>query len=523
MANEVMIDRLAIEVSASVEPAAKSIGDLASAVKKYNSAIAGSKGFGDLVTLANASKTAADNMQDAPNKLRELADALKEIANSAKGMKIPAEFSKSLSALGESTKAISANIGQRMKGLASGLAALRDVGDVRISNTIGNGINDINGALANLNVNNLSRIERFTEAVRRLEALRDIRISRTIGEGISAINIAAGSIDEGRLDLLRRFGEALSGLANVNEIRFNRRLADDIVNLGVAAQTVQDVDWSVFERMAEGLRHLEGLGQIRIPRIRPTQARVEQRQQEGTPTGNATETENRDGIAWINDAAERTALNIQRLRGTFQTTEDVRAFVRANSDVDILAMRLAAARDRLQDLLNAENGELNLQAIANATEQVQQLERELANAQNGIGRLMGQFASGFAGGAGISGILQQMQQIFSSPAHAIGFGLGFAIQFAVRQAMNFANVLKNIGIKAFTASVNALKTALSAMGSAAMAAGKGLAAMGKMAAIERASVRVGTCAAIAAVRATATQAASMRGSRTCMTSTTRAR
>ena len=433
MPNDVTIDRLAIEVSANAEPAAKSIGDLASAVKKFNAAIAKSKGFGDLVTLANVSKTASDNMQDAPSKLRDLASALSDIANSTKGLKIPSELVNGLNDIGTAVKSISANAGQRLKSLAAGMSALRDAGEVKISSTIGKGISEINDALAGLNVHNLSRIGGFVDAVRQLEGVNGITISGTIAREIVNIADAAELIGDVDFTPLRDLSNAISHLAVANDIRISSRLAENIVNLSIAAQEVHGTDWTEFERMAEGLRHLEGLGQIRIPRLpRARAAGQGEANDNGIDAGDASITENLDGVG---NAAESATNSTQGLNS----------------------------------------------ALANTVQFLQ-------NAREAAGNFIWQFAGGFANGAGISGIIRQVQQIFSSPGNAIGFGLGMAVNFAVTQIGKLASALKNVGIKAFTAGVNTLKTALSAMGSAALVAGKGLVALGKMGARGLASV-----------------------------------
>lgn len=464
MANEVNIDTLSIQVSANAEPAAKSIGDLASAVKKFNSAVAGSKGFGDLVTLANVSKTASDNMKDAPNRLRELAGALGEISQSMKGLKIPSDLSKGFSDIGTAVKSISANVGQRLQSLASGLSALRDVGEVRISNTIGNGINSINESLANLNVNNLSRIGRFVEGVRQLEVISGLTISGSVAREMTNIAEATELISLVDFGPLREMGNAVAHLAVANDIRINNRLAENIVNLAIAAQEVQGTDWTEFERMAEGLRHLEGLGEIRIPRIRGPRANANQQGGDGIATGDANATTDLDNIR---NGANEAANAVAQVRSAIAQTNDVRAFLQSNNDADILAMRLAAARDRLQQLLNVGEGELDLNAIANATEQVRRLERELENTGNTFGNFMRQFGGGFASGAGLGGLARQIQQIFSSPGNALGYGLGAGLKFVVEQVGNLASALGRVGIKAFTSGVNALKSALNSAGTAA--------------------------------------------------------
>lgn len=470
--NENNIDRLSIEIESNVKPAADSIKTLASAVKSFNNELAKSKGFSGLVDLANSAKTASESMSDAPAKLRNLASALKELSQASKSVKLSKELSGALSDIGAAAKGISANVGQRLTSLAQGLTAIRDVGDVRISSTIGSGIASINDAVANINVNNMSRIERFVQSLQPLQQLQGMSISGNIAREIVNISEAAEVIRDVDFTSIQQLGNAMSSLADAGDVRLPRRLSEDIINLSIAAQEVQGTDWTEFERMAAGLRHLEGLGQIRIPRIRPTQQRVQDRQDNAARNPGEP---NND----LSDDSERAAVSIERLRRTMQSTNDVQAFVRGQRDVDIIALRLAAARDRLQDLINAD-GALNLRGIANATEEVKRLERELATAKGTLGGFMKDAAGGFTKGAGISGVVGQLKDIFSSPGSAIGYGLGAALKFVVSQVGNLASAMKNVGVKAFTAAMNGLQTALRGVASAASAAGKGLAALGSM-------------------------------------------
>lgn len=473
MADDVRIDSLSIEIESNVKPAAQSINSLASAVKKFNDAVSKGKGFGDLVSLANSAKTASDNMADAPAKLRDLADALKNLGQASKAAKFSKDLAQSFSDIGNAVKGISANVGQRLNSLAAGLTAIRDVGDVRISPTIGSGITAINDAISGINVNNMSRIGRFVEELRPLQEIGNLSISGNISREIVNIANSAEVIRDVDFTPIRQLSTALGYLAMVDDVRLPYRLADNIINLGIAAMDVQDVDWSVFERMAAGLRHLEGLGQIRIPRIRPTQRRVEDRQENA-----ARDPESVIG-GGISDAAERAANDVEHLRGTLQSTNDVQAFANSRSDLDILRLRLTAARDRLQDLLNADTAELNYRAIANATEEVKRLERELATAKGTLGGFMKDAAGGFVKGAGISGVVGQLKDIFSSPGSAIGYGIGAAINGIISAVGRLAGAFRDVGIKAFTTSVNILQSALRGLGSAAVLAGKAVLSFGK--------------------------------------------
>ena len=472
MADDVRIDSLSIEIESNVKPAAQSINSLASAVKKFNDEVAKGKGFGEIVNLANSAKTAADNMKDAPARLRELADALRVLGQASKGVKFSKELATTLSDIGVAAKNISANVGQRLNSLAAGLTALRDVGDVRISPTIGSGIASINEAVAGINVNNLSRIGRFVEAMRPLQQMQDVTISGNIAREIVNIATAAETIRDVDFTPFQQLGTALASLGAVGDIRIPHRLAEDIVNLGIAAQEVQGTDWTEFERMAAGLRHLEGLGQIRIPRIRPTQQREQDRQDNAA----RNPSERNNGLS---DDAERAAVNVERLRRTMQSTNDVQAFVRGQRDVDIIALRLAAARDRLQDLINAD-GALNLRGIANATEEVKRLERELATAKGTLGGFMKDAAGGFVKGAGIGGIVGQLKDIFSSPGSAIGYGIGAAINGIISAVGRLGSALKSVSVKAFTLALNGLQTALHGVASAAKSAASALVSFGKL-------------------------------------------
>ena len=422
MADDVRIDSLSIEIESNVKPAAQSINSLASAVKKYNDEVAKGKGFGEIVNLANSAKTAADNMKDAPARLRELADALRVLGQASKGVKFSKELAATLSDIGVAAKGISANVGQRLNSLAAGLTAIRDVGDVRISPTIGSGITAINDAIAGINVNNLSRIGRFVESVQQLRGVGDVNISNSIAREMQNIAFAADLLGDANLEPIAQLGTVLSTFGDVGNIRIPANLADRIVNLGVAADLTRDTDWSTFERMSAGLRSLEGLGEIRIPRIRG----VANNNVGNNGTNNQALDATADGFVGVSDAAERANSNVE-------------GFAHGMGDAENAANRVG-------------------QAFANVARQ---------------------FGHGFVGGAGLTNVVRQMQEIFSSPANAIGYGIGAAINTAVSAVGRLAGAFRDIGIKAFTTSVNILQSALRGLGSAAALAGKAILTFGK--------------------------------------------
>ena len=336
MANEVSIDSLSIQISANAEPAAKSIGDLASAVQKFNSATAKSKGFADLVSLANASKTASDNMEGAPEKIRALASALSELGS-----------------------------------------ASRSVGSV----------------------NNF---------VKAIQSLRP------------ALDLLKGT----DFKPIRDLGNALSHFQGMAEVRIPAHLSERIVDLAIAAEQVSDTDWSSFERMAAGLRSLEGLGQIRIPRLPGA----------------------RRGASDNGNAAEMPTRNAG-------TTEELDGIARAANDAD--------------------------ESVGGLNNSLQNTENQLSQITDAASRFMQQLGGGFLSGTGLSGIAGQLQQILASPVSAIGYGAGMALRMYISYLREFATTVKSISIKAFTAGVKALQTALSGVASAARTAGKALMSLGK--------------------------------------------
>lgn len=423
MADDVRIDSLSIEIESNVKPAAQSINSLASAVKKFNDEVAKGKGFGEIVNLANSAKTAADNMKDAPARLRELADALRVLGQASKGVKFSKELAATLSDISVAAKNISANVGQRLNSLAAGLTALRDVGDVRISPTIGSGIASINEAVANINVNNLSRIGRFVEELRPLQEIGSLTISNSIGQELVNIANAAEVIRDVDFTPIRQLSTALGYLAMVDDVRLPHRLADDIINLGIAALDVQDVDWSVFERMAAGLRHLEGLGEIRVPRIRGAAT--------NNDTGNGANNQGldavEDGIGGISRQANNASASVEQLSG------------------------------------NMDN-----------------LESSSENVIEALATMARQFSHGFANATGLTNVVRQMREIFSSPANAIGYGVGVAVNTLISAVGRLGSALKSVSVKAFTLALNGLQTALHGVASAAKSAASALISFGKL-------------------------------------------
>ena len=245
------IDSLQIQVESSSAEASKGIDKLASSLGKLKSALDSAHGFGDIVSLANACKTASDNMGNASDKIVGLANALGELGK-VKNIKLSTTLGPQLSAIGTAANSISANIGQRLTSLATGLSAIAAVGDVKISSTIGTGIASINDALNKLNVSNLPKIDRIATALNGLRGISDIRIPSGIAENLINIGIAAEQLKDVDFTPVQKVAEALSQLSTIGSIHLGSVL-NQLERLPSVFTKLQSMDMSAFTATVQQL------------------------------------------------------------------------------------------------------------------------------------------------------------------------------------------------------------------------------------------------------------------------------
>ena len=209
------VDSLAIEVNANSEKAYKGIDALAKSLEKLDKALANSSGFGDLVTLANASNTASERLNGVPEKFIELAKSLNELG---KVGKVNLEsVSKSLTSLGSASSSIDTSVVTKLTAVATGLSALGSVGNVRISTTIAKGITSIGSAAMALNGVQFTPITDLATALAPLANIGRVNLGSIFNqlERLPNIFTSLQSVDmDAFADAIQKLTKALSPLAS---------------------------------------------------------------------------------------------------------------------------------------------------------------------------------------------------------------------------------------------------------------------------------------------------------------------
>lgn len=245
------IDSLSIEVQADSSKAGKGIDELAKSLAKLKTALSKGKGFGDLVTLANVANTASEKIEGVPDKLRDLANALSELGK-IKSLKLSSTVAPQLTAIGDATKNIGANVGQKLTNLATGLSALGVASNVKISSTIGTGITSINDALNKLNVNNLPKIDRVANALSSLNAIRDVRIPSGIANNLVNIGVAAEQLQGIDFTPITQLADALTPLTQIGRVNLGS-IFNQLERLPNVFSTLQGVDMDGFSNAIQRL------------------------------------------------------------------------------------------------------------------------------------------------------------------------------------------------------------------------------------------------------------------------------
>ena len=238
------VDSLQIEVQANSTDAGKGIEQLAKSLGKLKSALDKGQGFGDLVTLANVAKTASERLDGVPDRLRGMADALNALGK-VKSVKLSSTVAPQLTALGNASKNIGANVGQKLSNLATGLTALQGVQDLKISSTIATGITSINDALNGLNVNNLPKIDRVATALSSLNAIQGLRIPTGLAENLVNIGVATEQLQGIDFTPLTQLADAMTPLTQLGRVNLGS-IFNQLERLPQVFTTLQSVDMDGF-------------------------------------------------------------------------------------------------------------------------------------------------------------------------------------------------------------------------------------------------------------------------------------
>lgn len=208
------VDSLAIEVNANSEKAYKGIDALAKSLEKLDKALSSSSGFGDLVTLANASQTASERLNGVPEKFISLAKSLNELG---KVGKVNLEnVSKSLTSLGSASSSIDTDVATKLTAVATGLGALGSVSNVRVSTTIGKGITSIGQAAQSLNGVDFAPITQLATALTPLSSIGRVNLGSIFNQLERLPQIFSGiqSVDmDAFADSMQKLANALAPLS----------------------------------------------------------------------------------------------------------------------------------------------------------------------------------------------------------------------------------------------------------------------------------------------------------------------
>ena len=259
------IDSLSIQISANAEPAAKSIGDLASAVRRFNSAVAQSNNFSGLTALANAAKTAAQSAGDSAQRLQALANALSAFGRSGRAATVINSIATSMGSLRDVANEISRINTTPISSLVNAMTQLSGAANnIRMPTRLADDIVNLGTAAELVSDVDWSSFERMAAGLRSLEGLGQIRIPHMPGAGGGAQGGNAPA--QPRRSGSRQVGEGAERAGNEAE-RANSRLAqlrDYLAQIGNAGQNAGNVLSGFGNTVGNLSRGLLGLAKVEL-------------------------------------------------------------------------------------------------------------------------------------------------------------------------------------------------------------------------------------------------------------------
>ena len=212
------------------------------------------------------------------------------------------------------------------------------------------------------------------------------KLAKTLERLKSAVNGAAPTKSEA--NRLRDFGQALNALRGAENIRISSTIATQIGRIGTAISRITTNDIQRVRDLGDALRTMNGAGNGANVDLRGTGNNGQQAANAVNTGGlNApvqmnsnTQHELANDVENLAEGMRRANGEAENLRNTLVSMEFVDSWVQNTNAVELLEDRLTGAREHLRELLSAAPGTQNWTAIANATEQVQNLEEELRRA-----------------------------------------------------------------------------------------------------------------------------------------------
>lgn len=207
MADNAPIDKISIEICATSEAAARSLGKVTAALKK---------------------------------------------------MQKVAETKFNFSSLNDSLKSLNSSSAKKIRDLSSALKTLEGMSKVNISSKIGDNILNLAAAINEINENSLRRLGFFGNAFRTLQGLNGVNISSTVGRNITELAASLDLLEQRHIENLERFGTAFRTLSGTS-VSISNTLADRILDVVFAVDQISDDSLRRLERMCESLSQLRGI------------------------------------------------------------------------------------------------------------------------------------------------------------------------------------------------------------------------------------------------------------------------
>lgn len=206
----------------------------------------------------------------------------------------------------------------------------------------------------------------------------------SIKRNLESISKAADKINSDSISKIDKLSESMKGLSAVSKIKISSKIADRILDIGAAIDCLKDVDFSKLTEMTNGLQALGGVGNVRIPNISNTSGASSSNSSEPASTPlemNVNPVLN--SFKKIQESATETADKIGKVTEAASTPINVDDFIQGKSELDILQMKLEAAKNKLGDLL--KNGEKSdISGIANLLSAIKQLEEKIKKADKSV-------------------------------------------------------------------------------------------------------------------------------------------
>ena len=216
------------------------------------------------VTIESLELEIRSESKSAESGIKALKGTLDDLRQAVKGGAGLSSVSRALSKLNGTLASLNVDRLTRLKEIMGSLEGVKALQGVKLSSTIAKSISNIGRAASNINTDGISALRSLTSVLTSISNLRDVKISSSIARGITSIATAGGSIPPSALSNIRMLASAMRPLTRIGKVQISPSIGRQLTAIAASARSMEGQDFSAFGRLASALTPLSSVGKANL-------------------------------------------------------------------------------------------------------------------------------------------------------------------------------------------------------------------------------------------------------------------